>query len=81
MDGDPPAGTRAARQSSSVTVLLDTNVLVRHFTGDPPEQAHRATSCVREAGTNELLLLDVHMAECVYVLEGPYRQPRSAVAI
>jgi predicted nucleic-acid-binding protein len=63
-----------------VTVLVDTNVLVRHFTGDPPDQARRATERIRRAAANELLLLDLHVAECVYVLEGPYRQPKSAVA-
>jgi predicted nucleic-acid-binding protein len=63
-----------------VTVLLDTNVLIRHFTGDPPDQAGRATACVRDAAPNELLLLDLHVAECIYVLEGPYRQSRSDVA-
>jgi len=63
-----------------MTVLLDTNVLIRHFTGDPPDQARRATARLREAGPNELLLLDLHVAECVFVLEGPYRQSKSEVA-
>lgn len=63
-----------------MTVLLDTNVLIRHFTGDPPDQARRATARIRHAGLHDLLLLDVHVAECVFVLEGPYRQPRSEVA-
>jgi len=62
-----------------VTVLLDTNVLIRHFTGDPAGQAARATARIREAAPNELLLLDLHVAECVCVLEGPYSQSRSEV--
>ncbi len=62
-----------------MTVLLDTNVLIRHFTGDPPDQAARATACIRQAVPNDLLLLDLHVAECVYVLEGPYRQSKSSV--
>lgn len=63
-----------------MTVLLDTNVLIRHFTGDPPDQARRATARIRAASPNELLLLDVHVAECVFVLEGPYRQSKADVA-
>jgi len=63
-----------------MTVLVDTNVLIRHFTGDPPDQATRATTRIRDAGPNELLLLDVHVAECVFVLEGPYRQSKADVA-
>jgi predicted nucleic-acid-binding protein len=63
-----------------MTVFLDTNVLIRHFTGDPPDQASRATARIRDASPNELLLLDVHVAECVFVLEGPYRQSKANVA-
>jgi len=76
----PAAGTRAAGRATEVTALLDTNVLIRHFTGDPPDQARRATARIRDAGPNELLLLDLHVAECVYVLEGPYRQSKAEVA-
>ena len=39
-----------------------TGVLIRHFTGDPPDQARRATARIRDAGPNELLLLDLHVA-------------------
>jgi len=63
-----------------MTVLLDTNVLIRHFTGDPPDQARMATARIRAASPNALLLLDVHVAECVFVLEGPYRQSKADVA-
>jgi predicted nucleic acid-binding protein len=58
--------------------FLDTNVLVRHLTGDPPEQARRATAFLR-AG-HELLLQDVVLAEAVYVLGSIYRRPRPEVA-
>ena len=58
--------------------FLDTNVLVRHLTGDPPEMAVRATRYLREATT--LLLVDIVVAELVFVLESYYRQPRGAVA-
>ena len=58
--------------------LLDTNVLVRHLTGDPPSQARRATALL--AGDHELLLTDLVLAELVYVLESFYQRPRAEVA-
>jgi predicted nucleic-acid-binding protein len=61
-----------------VTALVDTNVLVRHLTGDPPEQATQATRLLSEAG--QLLLLDLIVAEIVYVLESVYEVPRPRVA-
>jgi predicted nucleic-acid-binding protein len=63
-----------------VTTLLDTNVLIRHFTGDPPDQAGRVAARIRDAAPDGLLLLDLHVAECVYVLEGPYKQSKASVA-
>jgi len=61
-----------------VTAFVDTNVLVRHLTGDPPEQAARATRLLSRAG--QLLLPDLVLAEVVYVLESVYRVPRPRVA-
>jgi predicted nucleic acid-binding protein len=61
-----------------VTAFLDTNVLIRHLTGDPPGQAARATR--RLAQADRLLLLDLIVAEVVYVLESVYRVPRPRVA-
>ncbi len=58
--------------------FLDANVLVRHLTGDPPAQAAQATKFLAEA--EELLLLDVIVAEVVYVLESVYRLGRDGVA-
>jgi predicted nucleic-acid-binding protein len=58
------------RQASQLSAFLDTNVLIRHLTGDPPEQAARATAAL--AGPGPLLLADVILAECVYVLESFY---------
>lgn len=63
-----------------MTQLLDTNLLIRHLTGDPPDQAARATAYLRAAKPGQLLLLDVHVAETVFVLEGPYQQTRAQVA-
>ncbi len=61
-----------------MTALIDTNVLVRHLTGDPPEMAVRATAYLRTA--RELLLTDLVVAETVYVLESFYQAPRGQVA-
>ena len=58
--------------------LLDTNVVVRHLTGDPPSQARRASAFL--AGSHELVLSDVIIAELVFVLESYYGQPRERVA-
>lgn len=60
-----------------MTAFVDTNVLVRHLTGDPPDLAERATAYL---GTEpELLLTDLAVAETVYVLESFYAAPRDQV--
>jgi predicted nucleic acid-binding protein len=61
-----------------VSAFLDTNVLVRHLTGDPPAQVTKATR-VLQAG-EELLLADLILAELAYVLESFYETPRHQVA-
>ena len=53
-------------------------MLIRHLTGDPPVMAARATNAL--AGADELLLADLIVAECVYVLESFYEVPRERVA-
>lgn len=58
--------------------LLDTNVLVRHLTGDPSGQARRATAFLR--ARHELILTDLILAEMVYVLESFYERPRTEIA-
>jgi predicted nucleic-acid-binding protein len=63
-----------------VTAWVDTNVLVRHLTGDPPAMARRATRFLAGASSGELLLADLVIAEVVYVLESVYELDRSAVA-
>jgi predicted nucleic acid-binding protein len=50
-----------------LSAFLDTNVLIRHLTGDPPAQARRATAFLEQA--DELLVPDLVIAEVVYVLE------------
>jgi predicted nucleic acid-binding protein len=34
--------------ATTLTAFLDTNVLIRHLTGDPPEMAARATAAPTE---------------------------------
>jgi predicted nucleic acid-binding protein len=72
------AGARQADRRTEMTVLLDTNVVIRHLTGDPPEMAERATRFL--ATESELVLADVVLAECVYVLESVYEVDRIGVA-
>jgi predicted nucleic acid-binding protein len=61
-----------------LSAFVDSNVLVRHLTGDPPAQAKRATAFLADA--DELLLADLVVAETVYVLESFYRHPRAQIA-
>jgi predicted nucleic acid-binding protein len=61
-----------------VSAFVDTNILIRHLTGDPPAQAARATRFLTAA--DELLLADLVVAEVVYVLESFYEVPRARVA-
>jgi predicted nucleic-acid-binding protein len=61
-----------------VTAFVDTNVLVRHLTGDPPALAKRATALLRDG--SELFLADLIVAETVYVLESFYEVPRGQIA-
>ncbi len=62
-----------------MTAFVDTNVLVRHLTNDPPHQAARATRFLAEA--DQLWLADLIVAELVYVLESFYEVPRPTVAM
>ena len=61
-----------------MSAFVDTNILVRHLTGDPPEMAEQATRYLSSA--SELLLVDLVVAETVYVLESFYKAPREQVA-
>ena len=53
-------------------------MVIRHLTGDPPEMASRATAAL--AAADELLLADLVVAECIYVLESFYEVRRQRVA-
>ncbi len=61
-----------------MTAFVDTNVLIRHLTGDPPAQARMATRYLDQA--SQLLLPDLILAEVAYVLESYYEVARLQVA-
>jgi predicted nucleic-acid-binding protein len=61
-----------------VNAFVDTNILVRHLTGDPPALAQRATAFLASEPT--LCLADLVVAETVYVLESFYKAPREQIA-
>ena len=78
MGRDRPSHAPRTRGASTLTAFLDTNVLIRHLTGDPPEMAARATAALTDE--QQLLLTDLVLAECIYVLESFYEVERSRVA-
>ena len=78
MGSGPASDPRGAGQASPLTAFLDTNVLIRHLTGDPPNQAALATATL--SGPGPLLLADLILAECVYVLESFYEVEPKRVA-
>ncbi len=61
-----------------MTAFVDTNVLIRHLTGDPPAQARMATRYLDQA--SQLLLPDLIFAEVAYVLESYYEVARLQIA-
>jgi predicted nucleic-acid-binding protein len=61
-----------------MSAFVDTNVLVRHLTGEPAAMARKATAYLSTA--SELLLADLIVAETVYVLESFYEVPREQIA-
>lgn len=61
-----------------MSAFVDTNILIRHLTGEPPAVAVAATSFLRDEP--ELYLADLIVAETIYVLESFYEAPRRQVA-
>ncbi len=57
--------------------LLDTSMLVRYLTGDPPDLAEVAAQVID--GDRVLLVTDVVIVETAYVLQSVYQVPRTAV--
>ncbi len=62
--------------------LVDSNVLLRFFTGEPPDMAARARHLVEQADKGEtiLIVLPVIVAETFFTLESFYELQRKDVA-
>ncbi|MFT4049523.1 MAG: PIN domain-containing protein [Solirubrobacterales bacterium] len=58
--------------------MLDTNVVIRHFTGEPTAMARKATAILN--GPHRLVLTDVVFSECIFVLESFYEVERDDIA-
>ena len=63
------------------TRLLDTNVLLRFFTGEPPKLAAKAHQIIAEAdaGRFNLEILPLVVSETIYTLESFYEMPKKEV--
>jgi predicted nucleic acid-binding protein len=60
-----------------VSGLLDTSIIVRYLTGEPPDQFAQASQLIElEDG---LQITDAALAEAAYVLTRVYRLPREVV--
>jgi len=61
--------------------LIDTNVLLRFFTGEPPEMASRARTLIAQAdsGKMELEIPSLIVAETLYTLESLYEVSKEEV--
>lgn len=70
MGRGPAACVACAGRAAALIAYVDTNVLVRHLTGDPPAMALRASAFLSRA--EELVLTDLILAELVSVLESVY---------
>ena len=57
--------------------FLDTSMVVRYLTGDPPELGERAGQIID--GKEGLQVTDIVLAETAYVLTSVYRVPRDIV--
>jgi len=53
-----------------LSAFLDANVLVRFFTGDPPEQARRAAYLARATSVTGTSTVEDHVADALSVLDG-----------
>jgi predicted nucleic acid-binding protein len=62
--------------------LVDTNVLLRFFTGEPPAMAEKARRLIERADNGALVLvaLPIIVAETIYTLESFYEMDRKQVA-
>lgn len=60
---------------------IDANVILRYLTNDVPEQARRAEELLKkvEAGSEEVFLPDIILADIIWILEGYYKQGREKI--
>lgn len=65
----------------SETRLVDTNVLLRFFTGTPPDMAAKAKDLIAEAdaGVITLEIIPLVLAETIYTLQSFYKMPKDDV--
>jgi predicted nucleic acid-binding protein len=65
----------------SKACLVDTNILLRFFTGDPPEMAERARAIIEQAdsGRFQLEVPALIVAETIYTLVSFYGMPKDDV--
>ena len=63
-------------------LLLDTNVIIRFFTGDHPAHSPRTRNLFSRAAAGDVTLLvtDLALAETVWVLQSFYKLDRGAIA-
>jgi predicted nucleic acid-binding protein len=61
-----------------MTALVDTNIIIRHLTGDPPHRARAATHALATA--EHLHVTEVILAECAHVLRSVYRSSPATIA-
>jgi predicted nucleic acid-binding protein len=64
------------------TLLLDTNVVIRFLTGDHATHSPRSRNLFARAAAGEisLVLTDLALAECAWVLQSFYSLDRAAIA-
>lgn len=62
--------------------LIDTNIILRFLLGDHPDLSPKATAFMSKVanGTVKAEILDIVIAECVYVMEKFYRIPREKIS-
>lgn len=65
----------------TATRFMDTNILVRYYTGEPPDQAERARSLLKavERGDEKVITSVMVLFETVFTLQRTYRVPKDSI--
>ena len=71
------AGEDGHHRRRNVTALLDTSILIRYFVDDPPGSSGRVSTLID--GNEDLIIPEVILAECGFVLASNYRLPREVI--